>query len=105
MNQYNAKPVGIQIVAPRKDAFSPIKKYEAQMLGTNESLVEKDRGESGTANIPHGFKNSLPLVLRSTIIGNNRGALTLATISKTHVIITGNTFYRIFENKEDQEIE
>lgn len=94
--------VGIQIVAPKKDAFSPIKKYEAQMLSTSDSLVEKDRGEVKNSNVPHSTKDALPLAFASTIIdGNKRGALRLATINTTHLVLTGSQFYRIFENKQE----
>lgn len=97
-----AKFVGIQIAAPKKSAFSPIKKYETQLLSTSDSLIEKDRGESNGVNVPHNTRNALPLVLKSWIIDERtRGALQLAEINETHVVVSGNQFYRIFENQQE----
>lgn len=95
--------VGIQIVAPKKDVYSPVKTYESQLLSTSDSLIEKDRGEVSSSDVPHSTKGALPLVVKSGIIDSRtRGALQLADINQTHVVLLGNQFYRIFENQQEQ---
>lgn len=96
------KVVGITVTQPKKDLFSPVKRYEAQMLSTNETLSEKSSGQASTIDVAHsGTNGALPMVLGSKIISSGvRGALLPLPINDTHTVLDSNYYYRIFRNEQ-----
>lgn len=97
------KITGIRVTQPKKDVFSPIKRYEAQLLDTSTSLSEYRRGKAEDVEFEHEGGVQIPLVLKSKILSEKRrGALLPAEVNAKKIKLSGNNFYREFKNKQVQ---
>lgn len=74
--------------------------YEFALLSTKFALKEKSQGVT-SSDVAHGVTGGFPLVLDCGIRDSNTvDAAADARVDATNVDITGDTFYRIFNNKQ-----